>query len=129
MIELDLLIERYQQVIGILPIIWLVVICVFDLRNDFSLKVFFCGTVDEIEKRREDIRGERTNWECLNLKGDYRDDKCPIFYSLKQLKRDFDKCPGFFDAVNIDGGNKKEKDLFWTTIRNGFLRNNQAVYF
>jgi len=118
------------ELIGLVPIYYLGFISFLDLIYDFSLKSYFCQTADEIHRKIEDLRGEGQEWECTNLTSDYKLDKCPLFYSLHKSKKNFHKtCPQIFDAIKIDQSEIKHKDQFWTIIRKGFIRSNQASYF
>jgi len=113
-----------------LPLIWLIVLCIFDLKNEFTLRVFFCQVVDEAHRKIENILGKNTDWECPSLKttllGTYF---CPIYYTLiKYRSYHWGKCPEVFSEVEV-GAKIKAIDIFWTTIQKGFLRYNQAMYF
>lgn len=124
-----------------LPLIWLIVLCIYDFKKDFTLKTFFCIVADEIYRRKEEIRGKDTHWECPLLKVSL--DRCPVFFTLNKYKRDFLKrCPKVFKEVQPEAKKKtfttdklvsktqnKETDIFWTIVEKGFLRNNQATYF
>lgn len=109
-----------------LPLVWLIFLCIADIKNEFTLRTFFCQTVDGIYRRMAEMRGIDQNWECPSLKNDltvYKNHniayKCPVFFSLEKYKARFQDCPQIFE--NVDG--------FWVAIQKGFMRYNQAMYF
>ncbi len=117
-----------------LPLIWLMVLCIFDLVNDFTLRKFFCQEVDEIRTKMRIILGEKKDWECPSLKDTLaKNYLCPIYYTLiKYSERPFGECPKVFGEVKVKTSKSewiKAPDEFWITIRKGFLRHNQAMYF
>ena len=58
---------------------------------------------------------------------DDHNDKCPIFVPLRKHLPDFEKdCPKYFQVHSSDQDNHS---VFWSTIRNGFVRYHQAAYF
>ena len=118
------------ELTGLVPILYLGFISFLDVIYNFSLKSFFCQTAEEIHRKIEDFRGEGQEWKCSNFTSDYKNDKCPLFYSLHKSKKNFHKaCPKIFDAIDIDQSDIKQKDGFWITIRKGFIRSNQASFF
>lgn len=111
-----------------LPIIWLLVLCIYDVINDFMSKAFFCKVVDEVHRKMEIIRGKDTEWECPTLNSSCEYD-CPIFYTLDKYKANLiENCPKVFKEVKVNDA-LKANDAFWTAINDGFLRSHQAMYF
>jgi hypothetical protein len=114
-----------------LPLVWLVILCIFDFKNEFTLRTFFCQVVTEAHRRMEEFRGRGKNWQCPNLYTPY---KCPIFYTLDINKPELpERCPKMFKEVKVEKPENKEHtkavDAFWTTVQKGFMRYNQATYF
>jgi hypothetical protein len=57
---------------------------------------------------------------------DSKTDCCPVFVPLRNKLPDWEKdCPSSFDTKH----NHEVKGIFWSTIRDGFVRYNQATYF
>lgn len=101
--------------------------CIFDLVNHFSLKAFYCSTIDDIHRNMDSARGLGTTWECKCYRKKSMD--CPIFFTLEKNRKDFpESCPDFV-STNTKNGKKINVDYFWNTIRLGFLRYNQSTYF
>ena len=94
-----------------LPMMWLLVLCSYDLHNDFSLRRFYCEMVKDLILKMRLIRPN-----CNN-------ESCPIFKKILDNREKLEVyCP---DKIKIPPKNNQ----FWGFIKRMGIRYQQASFF
>jgi len=101
--------------VEVLPLVWLIVLCIFDSKKNFSLKVFYCEALKNLTLKNNLFRVG-----CTTVDSD-----CPIFGQLKKNIEEFDKyCPSI-----IEEHEKQNPNSFWVSIKRLCFRYQQAAFW
>lgn len=122
----DLFVFSWDYIIETLPLIWLIVLCIFDYWDDFLLKRFYCKTLEKLGRNITDCRNGHPQLKCQNFTyiNDPKD-QCPVFVPIEKHLSNIEKdCPKIFHSSS-----HVQQNIFWKIVKDGFVRYHQATYF